>query len=594
MRTFFPVFALASVMLATSCSNDELNSVNGGTNSTVTLNAQLENGMKSRAFGDGTTAKTLDYAVYEVKDGNWTLLDKLGKTGEAINLTKTISLNLVNGKSYAVVFWADAANSIYTFSATDKKVTANYTNATCSNEACDAFYAVEKFTVDGENLYRTVSLKRPFAQLNIGTSDLEAAAESGVDVKKTAVTVNTYNTLNFVDGSVSGNKKDVTFAAAELPKSETFPVTSSDCDYLAMSYLLMPTDKDADNTVTISYYGTDGSTKVADDRTFQNIPLQRNYRTNIFGALLTSTNVFTVTITPAFDEPYFGPKVWDGSTKEVTETEGVYEIYEASELAWVAQQTASGTNNFSGKTIKLMDDFDLKNLAWTPIGDNSNAAYPGTKTFRGTFDGNGKTIYNVNVASPNVNANYAAAGFFGTIAGATIKNLTLKNVTVRSTHYAGAIVGYSSTGYKNTIEGCTVDGASVISTPALKGAELDATVATNYDNGDKVGGIIGYVGYALIKDNTVKNATVKAYRDLGGIVGCASGNTEDTAPVVLLTGNKIENVTLIVDKTYNYNSYTTQAKHNVDNYVGRNIVPSGASNPTATLENNTGEATIVY
>ncbi len=580
IKRILPVVAIASMMLATSCSNDELNNLKNGENSTVTLNAQLADGLQTRAFGDGTTAKTLDYAVYEVKEGNWTLLDKLGATDQEINMSKTISLNLVNGKTYAVVFWADAAKSIYTFDATAKKVTADYTNATCSNEAYDAFYAVEEFKVDGENLNRTVSLKRPFAQLNIGTSDLDAAAKSGVDVSKTAVTVKTYNTLNF-DGTVDG-EKEVTFEAADKP-TEAFPVEAADCKYLAMNYLLMPADKETE-AVKITYTGTN----VPDARTFENIPLQRSYRTNIFGALLTSTNTFNVTITPAFNEPYFGPKVWDGTTEEVTpNADGVYEINTGAQLAWVAQQTASGANNFLGKTIKLMDDIDLKNLAWTPIGDSSIAVYPGTKTFRGTFDGNGKTIYNVNVDIEI--ADYAAAGFFGTIAGATIKDLTLKNVTVKSSHYAGAIVGYSSTGYKDTIEGCTVDDASITSTPEYKQGKTP-----DHDNGDKVGGIIGYVGYALIKDNTVKNATVKAYRDLGGIVGCASGNTEDTAPVVLLTGNTIKNVTLIVDKTYNYNDYKTLAQHNVANYVGRNIVPKGATTPTATLENNSGEATIIY
>ncbi len=558
IKRILPVVAIASMMLATSCSNDELNNLKNGENSTVTLNAQLADGLQTRAFGDGTTAKTLDYAVYEVKEGNWTLLDKLGATDQEINMSKTISLNLVNGKTYAVVFWADAAKSIYTFDATAKKVTADYTNATCSNEAYDAFYAVEEFKVDGENLNRTVSLKRPFAQLNIGTSDLDAAAKSGVDVSKTAVTVKTYNTLNF-DGTVDG-EKEVTFEAADKP-TEAFPVEAADCKYLAMNYLLMPADKETE-AVKITYTGTN----VPDARTFENIPLQRSYRTNIFGALLTSTNTFNVTITPAFEEPAYNANVWDGSTKEVKETDGVYEIYQASELAWIAQKTLTG-EHFAGKTIKLMGDLDLNNIAWTPIGGDEiqNGNYTVPNWFGGTLDGNGKTIYNLNVTSKS-NPDIAAAGLIGGAHNITVKDLNLKHVKVQSNHNAGAIVGAIVNNNFSYIQNCTVDDATITSTAALKGDGLDATVAKNYDNGDKVGGIVGSAQGAQIIGNTVTDTTVTGYRDLGGIAGQVNPQNNLTS---IVKQNKIENVTIVVDNTYNYKAYTSNDSYNVQSIVGR-------------------------
>ncbi len=571
MRKILPVFALASVMLATSCSNEELNSVAEGTNSTVTLTAQLDNGMKSRAFADGTTATTLDYAVYLVDGDDWTLLDKLSKSDEEINMSKTITMNLVNGKTYAVVFWADAPQSIYTFSATDKKVTADYTNATCSNESYDAFYAVDKFTVDGNNLTQSVRLKRPFAQLNIGTADLEVAATAGIDVKKTSVTAPTYNTLNFVDESVDGTKTDVTFKVADLPVTDdknTFPADKDAQKYLAMNYLLMPTDKTADNTVTISYYGEDGTTKVADDREFQNIPLQRNYRTNIYGNLLTSTNIFNVNITPEFEGPDID--VWDGSVKEVTETAGwVYEIYEASELAWIAQQTVTpkedGTyEHFKDKAIILMNDIDLANIPWTPIGGDQaqKVGYTVPTYFQGRLVGGCHTIYNLNVSSTST-PDIAAAGLIGGAINITVYDLTLKHVTVKSTHYAGAIVGAIVNNNYSSIFNCTVDDATITSTPALKADNLDETITTNYDNGDKAGGLVGFGQGVQLLNNNVSNTTVTAYRDLGGVAGNIN-NSESYA-----IGNSISNVTLIVDNTHNYKSYTKQSDYNVQSFVGR-------------------------
>ena len=580
MKKMLPVFAIASMMLATSCSNDELSNLNEGTNSTVTFTTQLANPLQTRAFADGTTATTLDYAVYEVKDGAWTLLPDLGKTDQTINMSTTVSLNLVNGKTYAVVFWADAPSSIYTFDATNVNVKADYTSATSSNENYDAFYAVEQFTVDGATLDRTVNLKRPFAQLNIGTSDLAAAKSAGIDVTKAGVTVKTYNTLNFKDGSVDG-EAEIEFAAAELPE-EAFPVTTSGCKYLAMNYLLMPTDKKADNTVTISYDGA------ADARAFQNIPLQRNFRTNIFGSLLTSANNFNVSIAPEFDNPDYGFNVWDGSVKEITpNAEGVYEVTTGAELAWIAQQTRN-KETFAGKTIKLMNDIDLNYRAWKGIGNDDRNADFTKYAFAGTFDGNGKTIYNLNVKSYCENADNATAGLFNTIqSGAVIKNLTVKNATVKSTHYAGVIAGYNWVSGSNaevTIEGCTIENATVTSTAALMSTG-------KYDNGDKVGGIVGYLCHGTVTGCKVKNSTITAYRDLGGIVGCVGVAVYNEPSTI--SNNTIEGVALAIDKTQNYKNITTQEGHNAGSYLGRNETwASGTA--AATVTDNTGEATIVY
>lgn len=588
MKKMLTVFAITSMLFATSCSNEELGNLTKETNnanSTVTFTAQLSNAMQTRAFADGTTATTLDYAVYEVGDNdNWELLSDLSKTGETIKMSKTVSLNLVNGKTYAVVFWADATNSIYTFDAENINVTADYTNATCSNENYDAFYAVERFKVNGATLDRTVNLKRPFAQLNVGTSDLAAAKSAGIDVTKAGITVKTYNKLNLKSGDVEGEATEIKFAAATLPE-ETFPVTSSGCKYLTMNYMLMPVDKKADNMVTISYDGA------AQDRVFQNIPLQRNYRTNIFGSLLTSTNNFNVTIDPEFATPNYGLSVWDGTTQEITPNAyGEYEVTSGAQLAWIAEQTRKQTT-FAGKTIKLMSDIDLNNRAWSGIGSDDRQTDFLKYAFAGTFDGNGKTIYNLNVSSNCENADNATAGLFNTVqGGAVIKDLTIKNATVKSTHYAGAIVGYNwfVTGLgAATIENCIVEDSKITSTAALK-----SNSTTDYDNGDKVGGIIGYLCYGTVTGCTIKNTTIKAYRDLGGLVGCtgvANYNNPST-----ISGNTIENVTLVIDKTNNYKSYTTQAQHNAGNYLGRLDHWNNGDTPCATVSDNSGEATIQY
>lgn len=49
-KLFFGMFAAASMLLATSCSNDELNEVQSGNEAKVTFSLGLENGIGSRTI----------------------------------------------------------------------------------------------------------------------------------------------------------------------------------------------------------------------------------------------------------------------------------------------------------------------------------------------------------------------------------------------------------------------------------------------------------------------------------------------------------------------------------------------------------------
>ena len=302
------VFAIASLMLATSCSNEEFESVQNEKESIVTLTAQLPEGLQNKqttlngttpaattaeAYGNGKTATTLTCAVYEVEGDTWTYLPKASTIDTTINMSINVPIRLGRGKTYKIVFWADAANSIYTFDYENKKVTADYASVVSNNEELDAFFAVETVEVEMDGSSESsgsVTLKRPFAQLNIGTNDLYWAWIIGRDVQKAGIKVKTYSTLNFMDGSVA-DEVDAEFSLADIPNGQTFPV--SDYSYLTMNYLLMPETKETKD-VTIIY------DKVK-ERKFQNVPLQRNYRTNIYGRLLTKLFTYETQITPDFE-----------------------------------------------------------------------------------------------------------------------------------------------------------------------------------------------------------------------------------------------------------------------------------------------------
>lgn len=67
-KLFLGMFAAAGMLLATSCSNDELDVVQSGNEAQVTFSLGLEGGIATRAISDGTGADVLMYAVFD-KDG---------------------------------------------------------------------------------------------------------------------------------------------------------------------------------------------------------------------------------------------------------------------------------------------------------------------------------------------------------------------------------------------------------------------------------------------------------------------------------------------------------------------------------------------
>ena len=286
----------AAALLVTSCNDEMDNGLKTGDEGTVTFTAQLPSEMGTRAFADGLTAKHLQYAVYEA--GQSTPLKVFGDettvVGEAemVNLKKSVTLKLTSGKSYDVIFWADATtDSPYTFNPASQEVSVDYSKVNNNSDNCDAFFKKETITVSG-NQSVDVQLTRPFAQVNIGTDDFDAAKASGLEVTQTEVVAKAFATLNLATGEVA-DEADRTFTMKAIPTASDgeFPVAGG-YKYLSMDYLLVGADK-ATVDVVFNYGGPQ-------NRTFTNVPVQRNYRTNIYGSLLTNTTDFNVVIEPAF------------------------------------------------------------------------------------------------------------------------------------------------------------------------------------------------------------------------------------------------------------------------------------------------------
>ncbi len=219
---------------------------------------------------------------------------------------------------------------------------------------------------------------------------------------------------------------------------------------------------------------------------------------------------------------------WDGTAdkefKEELENAGatdVIEISTAAELKAFADAVNKENKTFDKNTIKLTADIDLNNLDWEPIGQT------GKTQFKGVFDGQGHTIYNLNVDSTTEHGANYASGLFGWLeqGSPSVKNLTINGAKVKGHHYVAVIAGYAY----GTIEDCHVLNATISNTNVNENA-----------NGDKTGAIVGYLGEdAKIKNCTATNVKIDSGRDAGQIVGMAkeANVTGCSATNVTVTAN---------------------------------------------------------
>ena len=322
MRTIhlLSICAATSLLLLTACSKNEQVADRSGTDGLVTFTAELPEGLQTasgmRAYGDGTTATELTYAVYDA--GQTTPLIVSEGDVTFTNRKATVSLRLTKGKNYDILFWAAKAdNNYYTFDAATQEITVNYTNAAGNDEGRDAFFWAEKnLAISDTPVKKDIKLSRPFAQLNVGTIDYAEAAATGFTPTQSTVTVKqVYTKLNLATGAVS-TPADVTFVKSDIPAAtERFPL-ELDARYLAMDYLLVGTDK---SLVEVNFTVTNGTKNFS--KTVTNVPVQRNYRTNIYGNLLTGTGELNVEIMPAFADPdFFTPDYTVVTTDELMKT----------------------------------------------------------------------------------------------------------------------------------------------------------------------------------------------------------------------------------------------------------------------------------
>ena len=300
MKTFKYLAAAALTLLAVSCNKEQVTEVPDGQLVDVTFTTALPGEMATKAIGDGQTAKKLYVSVYENDDAK-TKLD-LDKTATFTDLKTQVTFSLVKGKTYNFVFWAQAAEGA-PYDVTDlKNIKISYEGAEANDEKRDAFYATRKELKVNGALTEVIKLYRPFAQVNFGTADYDAAVAAGVEPVKSVFTATDVATVFDTFEAEGKEAKDVvTFTESALP-GETLVTKAGDYKWMTMNYILPMGKQDAKHisNVTAEFIPETGITvKASSPQT----PVQNNYRTNILGNLLTSQVIFNVEIVPIFNEP---------------------------------------------------------------------------------------------------------------------------------------------------------------------------------------------------------------------------------------------------------------------------------------------------
>ena len=535
-KVLFASFTFAAMALV-SCSNEEF-SAPVADDGTVVFTAELPV-LGSRAYGDGLTATNLTAYVYSAEAGE-TEKYLFDKTATFDNLHATVELALVTGKTYKVVFWAQAPDAPYTYSTTDRTVTVTYSGTPANDETRDAFFmTTEAFKVAGP-VQQTVQLKRPFAQLNVLTSDYAEALASGVEVKQTGLTMELPSVLNLADGKVD-ELAEVTFNLSDLPTG-TATVGDKTYTYLSMNYILAAADKVVADVKVSSDFALNA------ELSFTAVPVQRNYRTNIYGALLTNPAIFDVEILPGFDDDNnVSVEPWDGTTVTVPvvdETAKTVVVNTPSEFMGLAQLVngTDGTSarNFEGYTVTLAGDIDFGGHEITPIANGSSrlGGVALGKSFKGVIDGNNATISNFTITNENADAN---VGFIANLtgAGAELKNISFEDFTISAPNCEqAAVVSMLTADAKVTnvhVLSGSVSGKQGVGgivgrmmiDAAVTGCSNAADVSGTTNN---VGGIVGAAYYTRIgKVMTISDCinTGNIHADnvcAGGIAGLSAAN----------------------------------------------------------------------
>lgn len=326
MKKCFLLMAGIILLVFAACQSDEL--ANGGRNGEVAASFSVQlpgngNNAVTRAAtaGDGTSVNRCIMEIYL----NDELYSRQIGAIQPDGLTAGFDVRLVTSQTYKFVFWADHVESVEgdaiktdlhynTADLRNISMQGDY-NGSGKDDTRDAFFAsLEKLVTNAFS--ESVELTRPFGQLNIKTEDLASIPdnqkEEFVPVTAGLSFKNLYTGFNAATGDLLGELTAVAYKAASAVADANGNLT--------VDYLFAPNTVGGQHLVnmTLAVYNAAGGQITT--KALNNIPVQRNYKTNVTGNLLTVDGKVNVMVTPAFSSPALSEKVIEvASVNEVAE-----------------------------------------------------------------------------------------------------------------------------------------------------------------------------------------------------------------------------------------------------------------------------------
>lgn len=303
-KNLFKSFALAAVaVIAGACAKEQITSGDGETVE-MTFNVDVpETTITTKGLSDAAQVDELIFQLF-IKDGdNYKMVQN--QIVPVTDKRAVVKASLVKQQHYDAAFWAQTSGTGF-YETTDlRAVKMNTANVKANEPKMDAFWMNDSFTA---TVARTKPIKmlRALAQVNIGTvvptgEDALSIAQSQIVMKGVPTTLNVL--LGSKDKSHSGSE-DITFQDNAPISGEKLVVGETAYDYVATAYVFAPkTDKmltDISTTVTFS----NGKYTTI---TTPNVPIRRNFRTNILGNLFNVDATWNVNI----DEKFTGDITYD-------------------------------------------------------------------------------------------------------------------------------------------------------------------------------------------------------------------------------------------------------------------------------------------
>ena len=469
-KLFYSMFAFAALaMTSTSCSDEIESGVVNSNEAEVSFSVQLESAVGSRAIGDGKTAKYLTFAVFKAEDG------KIGEEVEALrqydievqpDLKATVTTRLVKGQTYNFVFWAQSEkveneNGVGTYyDILDMScIKVNYKNSAIdgNSEKRDAFYAFRKeLTVTGP-ITEEVTLKRPFGQINVGTKigSLQDAYTAEVEIKTSKVIISQVATeLYPYTGAIGGDQPiEVTYSMAKIPEiteqgadyrtdgvGALKNVGGTDYEYLSMNYILVHDDEPGENQVVDGtkkqmlnnvhfaiYDSEDENATPINEFDIPNVPVQRNWRTNIVGDIMNNDVTFNIVIDPSFDDDN-----QDDDHNYYANVQTADELSEAIAHGAVVTLTTDITTDKEQMSVNKDAVLNLNGKTLTFTKENILFRVNGKLTINGQ---NGAIVSKGYVASANTNGEIIVNGGNYTSEDVTLFQANGGKVTINGGYY---------------------------------------------------------------------------------------------------------------------------------------------------------------